>query len=853
MIPVYLKISGFLSYQQPVELQFDGFDLACISGSNGAGKSSLLDAITWVLFGQARKRDDSVINSHSDGAEVVLDFRYEGETYRVQRSKVIDKPTMLDFFILDKNDRWRTLSEHTMRETEKRIEQILRMDYDTFTNASFFLQGKADQFAQQRPGDRKRILSNILGLDSWETYREMAIQRRRQQEMELNILNSRLDEVESELAEETERKSRLESLQNEMKQVTALRTARQEVVDQLRKLANSLTEQEKMVRILHDQLDASVQRKSERSELLNQRRLEHGRYQEQIAAAPQIEAAYQEWQNSRQELENWEKIAVNFREFQELRNKPYTALQIERSRITQEIKVLSEAQNRISILDAELAEIIEKRAQLAEEIIQTKSILEGRSVLENDLNEIKQTAADSAAENKRMRLEMQDLKERIDQLKETEGAACPLCGQPLSPDDRLRLIESLENEGKSLGDRFRANQDFSQKAELRIKEIEKQLAENKKYDTVLLQQQRQSDQMEDQIRQRVDAINEWQQSGELRLAELNTMLAEESFATDIRQELAAMDDQLKAIGYDSARHESIRQQEAGLRSSEEQKRQLERARATLEPLEREILDIQKGITILDGEISRQEQEFLTASEKYQKDAEGLPNVQKAESELMTLQEQENRLRTEVGGARQRVTVLNDQRKRKTEMHKKREGINRQIGQLKTLERAFGKDGVPALLIEQALPEIEVQANLILDRLTAGGMSVRFETQQDYKDKKRDDKRETLDILISDSAGMRDYALFSGGEAFRVNFAIRLALSRVLAQRAGARLQTLVIDEGFGSQDAEGRQRLIEAINMVRPDFEKILVITHLEELKDAFPARIEVEKTPTGSQVTVVL
>ena len=132
------------------------------------------------------------------------------------------------------------------------------------------------------------------------------------------------------------------------------------------------------------------------------------------------------------------------------------------------------------------------------------------------------------------------------------------------------------------------------------------------------------------------------------------------------------------------------------------------------------------------------------------------------------------------------------------------------------------------------------------------MSVTFATQREYKDKNREDKKETLDILINDSAGQRDYEMFSGGEAFRVNFAIRLALSRVLAQRAGARLQTLVIDEGFGSQDAEGRQRLIEAINVVKKDFAKILVITHLEELKDAFPNRIEVEKTARGSTLTVI-
>ena len=132
------------------------------------------------------------------------------------------------------------------------------------------------------------------------------------------------------------------------------------------------------------------------------------------------------------------------------------------------------------------------------------------------------------------------------------------------------------------------------------------------------------------------------------------------------------------------------------------------------------------------------------------------------------------------------------------------------------------------------------------------MSIRFATQAEYKDKKRDELKETLDILISDSAGTRDYEMYSGGEAFRVNFAIRLALSEALAGRKGARLQTLVIDEGFGSQDAMGRQRLVEAINLVRGDFAKILVITHLDELKDAFPTRIEVEKTGNGSTVRVV-
>jgi exonuclease SbcC len=199
-----------------------------------------------------------------------------------------------------------------------------------------------------------------------------------------------------------------------------------------------------------------------------------------------------------------------------------------------------------------------------------------------------------------------------------------------------------------------------------------------------------------------------------------------------------------------------------------------------------------------------------------------------------------------------VNVLEASRKQKFDLNDRIETLNRHVSQLKMLETAFGKDGVPALLIEQALPEIETQANEILDRLSDGRMSVSFETERQFKDKKREDKKQTLDILISDAFGRREYELFSGGEAFRINFAIRLALSRVLAGRAGARLQTLVIDEGFGSQDADGIQRLIEAINLVSRDFAKILVITHLDELKDAFPSRIEVTKVDGGSRVEVI-
>ena len=162
-----------------------------------------------------------------------------------------------------------------------------------------------------------------------------------------------------------------------------------------------------------------------------------------------------------------------------------------------------------------------------------------------------------------------------------------------------------------------------------------------------------------------------------------------------------------------------------------------------------------------------------------------------------------------------------------------------------LTAAFGRRGVQALIIESALPEIEDEANRLLGRMTDNRMHLKLETQSAYRSK--EGVQETLEIKIADELGTRSYESFSGGESFRINLALRIALSRLLARRAGAPLPTLFIDEGFGTQDPDGRDKVIEAINVIRDDFEQIIVITHIDELKEQFPARIEVEKTPEGS------
>jgi exonuclease SbcC len=151
-----------------------------------------------------------------------------------------------------------------------------------------------------------------------------------------------------------------------------------------------------------------------------------------------------------------------------------------------------------------------------------------------------------------------------------------------------------------------------------------------------------------------------------------------------------------------------------------------------------------------------------------------------------------------------------------------------------------------MLIETVVPRLEEEANSLLGRMTDYRMHVKLETQRERRTG-LGEPIETLEIKVNDELGPRSYEMYSGGEAFRVNLALRIALSKVLAQRTGTPLPTMFIDEGFGTQDAAGRERILDVISAIQDDFEKIIVITHLDDMKDVFPVRIEVQKGEGGS------
>src|ERR1051325_5123348 len=459
MIPLHIRISGFLSYRDVVELDFTTFDFACISGANGAGKSSLLDAITWSLFGEARGKSSDVLNLRQDvkAAEVALTFQHEDNTYRVQRTLPRNKNTLLEFQVRTQNG-WKPLTEKTTRETQARIEQTLRLDFDTFVNASFFLQGKADQFTQQNATRRKEVLSNILGLETWEDYKNRTAEKRKALEREVDEIDGRVREIDAELAEEGLRKARLAELGLNLRQLASARTAQESILENIKRNAALIEEQRKMTAMLFEGLERARSALEGLENRLAAKQADHDSYADLLHRAKEIESAYKAWQKSRKELEEWDNVASQFREFEKDRAPLVEQIAVERVKLEEEKRSLLLEEESIQGQQSAIADLQTDIEHAVKCLNDAEAKVTERLYLETQRSSARERQAELKAENDALKTNMNELKERIDSLKAAEGATCPLCGQELSPEHRAATLGQLEAEGKQKGDRFRANQ-----------------------------------------------------------------------------------------------------------------------------------------------------------------------------------------------------------------------------------------------------------------------------------------------------------------------------------------------------------------------------------------------------------
>jgi len=427
-----------------------------------------------------------------------------------------------------------------------------------------------------------------------------------------------------------------------------------------------------------------------------------------------------------------------------------------------------------------------------------------------------------------------------------QEAMCPLCGTPLSEDGCERLVETFAADIDAKREEYRTTsaqvktlQTETSELESRLPQQEQALSQAQTKQQVGLQQLEQ--QMQEALQAGVELAEATPKMDAMRAA-----LADGSFATEDSVQLIKLEAQILELEYDPAARQRIFQETQSLDGFAQQERLLEQAEAGL-PGAKEAAEQNAAMT----QRRREELQLLESQAAEAKQA--LVGLAALENEFTQGEQREQELGVKVQQAIDRQGYLRGQVERQESLAEELRSESARLHALQEdqsiyqeLSVAFGRQGVQAMLIETVVPRLEDETNVLLGRMTDNRMNVKLETQRE-RASGQGDPRETLDILVSDELGPRSYEMYSGGEAFKVNLAMRIALSKVLAHRIGAPLPTLFIDEGFGSQDMVGRERILDLINAIGNDFEKVLIITHLEDLKDGFEVRINVGKTASGS------
>ncbi|MEG4408036.1 AAA family ATPase [Microcoleus sp. MON2_D5] len=351
--------------------------------------------------------------------------------------------------------------------------------------------------------------------------------------------------------------------------------------------------------------------------------------------------------------------------------------------------------------------------------------------------------------------------------------------------------------------------------------------------------------------QKLKKINARRPDLQTQLATVQQQLEQQKNSSEIQQQILSLDRYIAEVGYNLEQHEHVRSE---MRRSQFWIARAEKLRAATQQypqvLQR-VNEIANSIAVRDRELQAVSAQTAAMNQQLQEYPDPTARISAIEQQMSRRRQQLDQHLGSLGRLQQQQQNLETlqvqlvAQKEQMQVAKRQQRVYQELGQ------AFGKNGIQALMIENVLPQLEAETNQILSRLSANQLHVQFITQRAAASKKATKLIDTLDILIADARGTRAYETYSGGEAFRINFAIRLALARLLSQRAGTALQMLIIDEGFGTQDAEGCDRLIAAINAIASDFACILTVTHMPHLKEAFQARIEVSKTAQGSSISL--
>jgi exonuclease SbcC len=796
---VQLRRLKLVNFRQHADTEFDlGPGLTAVIGPNGVGKTTLLEALAWSIYGNpaARGNKDSIRWNRAPArspVRVELDFTLGAHEYRIARG-------LHDAQLFQ--DRGSDPISSGTAEVTAVLTRILGMTREEFFNTYFTGQKELAVMAALKPAERGRFLSQVLGYEKLKSAQDAVRQVRGQLKGELAGLESGLG-VQSELERER--------TQAEERRVAATKAVEQSI--EAKEKAGKALEIEgpewtRMVDIRQKASSLESDRRAAEHQVVDAKR-EHERLDRDLAEALTARTRLGDLTPKLAEVEPLRS------ELERLEAEGRAAGQ--RRDLSGQLKEVESQLNRAATRLLEMRDVATGAAAREKELLEARHKLKELETLEaRARGDWVQEREHARTKRDELREQYRDIKEQRDKVVELgPKGLCPTCGRPLGKDFE-KLVETFGEQLEKLetnGQYFRSRMAQLEAEPQEVTEAGRARAADAAAVQLLTQAVADA---KAAIRERTE-LERGKKTLEQRIA-------------DLRNQIAALPEK-----YDEQRHDQVRDRlkelEPLIKQRERYAVQAERAAALvtdMESAEKRLSEREnraEQLTQAIADLGFSEEKYKLVRERHER---AVKAVQDAELDLVALRGDLKAAENALAHAVRRV-------EERAKLATRITGLQSDVRLHDELDTSFGE--IRTDLNAQMRPELSDIASSLLAELTDGRFT-ELELDEGYGI-----------VLLEDGVSR---PVPSGGEEDVANLALRIAISQLVADRAGQPLSLLVLDEIFGSLDESRREHVVSLLRGLADRFPQVILITHIESVRDRVDRvlRVRLDETRGAAVVT---
>ena len=801
MIIRRITLNNFRRFKQ-LDLVDLPVGLIGIVGENGSGKSTILEAVGWALYGTyaitGRTEKEGVKTQGADAdesCEVTLEFEMAEDTYKIVR-RLHGKRAIAQAFIY-KNGEDKVVAEREDG-VNTYVSKLFGMDRATFFASVFARQKELDLLTSQNPGERQKIIRRLLRIDLIDSaITEIRRDSRLKKQMAENLEEMLVDvtAVKEEIKELSKKKKLIyEQKEADEKKFKDIKTE----LKSAKAIKQELETKRKAFQQIHTSLISTEKESQNKSEQMKKRTEELKKLQTEKKELIEIEPKGTEYLSVKEALEKLEEMRGSYEEKKSLG------------------KDLKERLN-------DQSKILQGKQQLIDSLSGYKGLAEKKKKLEIELKDERLKLKRTSKDLHTISAKVEACCESIAQLEEKKKnikklgpeSKCPECSQDLG----ANYEHILEHFDKEIAKQQQASVDLDTKSKeqkTKSKSVERYIEDIESK----LEGLREDEKKEAGIKSKLD-------TEEKRLVAL---------AESIKRKKARMDE-IGKLQFSETKYEELKKQSKDLLKFHEQIMKLRAKTARIPFLAKEIKVLDEQVVELNKEkISKEkEQKSIGFSDKEQEVAEtryeDLQN--KAHKQEMAIKDIQHQIET----IKLQIEQKEDELKRQKETQKKWKTADNDAKKLTVLDDLMNQ--FRQNLASRIRPMLIARTSQLVAG-TTGGRYAAADLDEEYN------------VYVYDGTESFPIKRFSGGEQDLVNLCLRVAISQVISeQNSRTGINFIALDEIFGSQDAGRKESILKALNNLSGQFRQIFLITHHEDLKDAMQHVLIVEESEEGMSTAV--